>query len=94
MLSWEWPWVFILLPLPLLIRWLLPAGDAAPQAIRVPFFDQLRQLHEQTEKSAIRVWLQITLAALIWLSLLIAAARPTWVGDPVPIPQDLSLIHI
>ena len=88
MLSWEWPWVFILLPLPLLIRWLLPAGDAAPQAIRVPFFDQLRQLHEQTEKSAIRVWLQIALAVLIWLSLLIAAARPTWVGDPVPIPQD------
>lgn len=88
MLSWEWPWVFIFLPLPILIRWLLPAGDTAPQAIRVPFFDQLRQLHEQTEKSALRVWLQIVLAVLIWLSLLAAAAHPTWVGDPVPIPQD------
>ncbi len=88
MLSWEWPWVFLSLPLPLLIRWLLPAGEAAPQAIRVPFFDQLRELHEKTEKSAIRMWLQIALAIVIWLSLLCAAARPTWVGNPVPIPQD------
>lgn len=88
MLSWEWPWVFILLPLPLLIRWFLPACETAPQAIRVPFFEQLRELHQQTEKSAMRVWLQMGLAIIIWLCLLTAAARPTWVGEPVPIPQD------
>lgn len=88
MLSWQWPWVFLLLPLPLFIYWWLPAGETAPQAIRVPFYEQLRELQQQTEKSAFKVWLNISLAIIIWLCLLAAAARPTWVGEPVPIPQD------
>ncbi|MBX2847950.1 MAG: VWA domain-containing protein [Acidiferrobacterales bacterium] len=88
MLSWQWPWIFILLPIPLLLRWWLPSGETAPQAIRVPFFEQLRDLHEQTDRSTVRVWLNILLAIIVWLALLCAAARPTWVGEPIPIPQD------
>lgn len=88
MLSWQWPWVFILLPLPFLVRWLLPAGEQAPSAIRVPFYEQLRSIEQQQSKANSRVWMQAALASLIWISLIAAAARPTWVGDPVPIPQD------
>lgn len=88
MLSWQWPWLFILLPLPLLIRWLVPAKEQAPQAIRVPFYQELRDLDQQKQYRPAPLWLQALIALTIWTLLVAAAARPTWVGDPVPLPQE------
>lgn len=88
MLSWQWPWLFFLLPLPLLVRWLLPAKEQTSQAIRVPFYERLNSIREDQQNSTSRFIDKFLFAALIWCCLITAAARPTWIGEPVPIPQE------
>lgn len=88
MLSWHWPLMFLLIPLPLLVRWLIPAREQAPQAIRVPFYQELCALDAQRQKKSAPSWLKAFLLCLVWLCLVTAAARPTWIGDPVPLPQE------
>ena len=77
MLEFAWPWVIVLLPLPWLVyRWLRPAAPG--QALRLPYPDlQLIALQGQPTRGFV-LWL--LLAA--WLCLLVAAARPQWVGPP------------
>ncbi|MCC6202209.1 MAG: VWA domain-containing protein [Gammaproteobacteria bacterium] len=94
MISWQWPWMFALLPLPWLLRRLLPPASAVTQAVRVPFFDRLRQLQLRFGQRGGTQWRNVALAALCWCALLAAAARPVRIGDPVPLPQagrDLML---
>ena len=88
MLSWQWPLMFYLLPVPFLVRWLLPARERAPQAIRVPFYEELRALDAERQRNSTPAWLQALVISLVWICLVSAAARPTWVGDPVPLPQE------
>jgi Ca-activated chloride channel family protein len=88
MLSWQWSFLFWLVPLPLLVRWLLPARDATSGAIQVPFYSLLRDLDASSESRIRGVWLTALLVWLVWFSLLAAAARPTWIGDAVSVPQD------
>jgi len=88
MLDWEWPWAFILMPLPLIFRLLLPAQEQGIQSIRVPFYSQLTSIVEQSKKTTTSSLVAFIIAILIWLCLITAIARPTWVGEPVPIPQD------
>ncbi|MBC6428727.1 MAG: VWA domain-containing protein [Cellvibrionales bacterium] len=93
-LEWQWPWAFSLLPLPLLIRWVAPATEQAAGAIRVPFYHQLQALQAGTPGQAGGAWLKALFAAVIWLCLVAAAARPTWIGEPLPLPlegRDLML---
>ena len=86
-----WPWMLILLPLPwLLRRWMRPAPDAGMQALRVPWFGLMRE--------AATTWLKkpllAAIAALAWLLLVAAAARPQWIGEIVTLPvtgRDLLL---
>lgn len=88
MLSWQWPFLFYLLPIPILARFLIPAKEQAPEAIRVPFYDELRALDSERQRKSTPAWLQALIMALIWICLVSAAARPTWVGDPVPLPRE------
>ncbi|MFT6916574.1 MAG: Ca-activated chloride channel family protein [Motiliproteus sp.] len=92
MLTLDWPWLLLLLPSPwLLYRW-LPAAAQTPAALRVPFFAQLQSGRPAPSVSA-RLPRKILLW-LIWCLLLLAAARPTWVGEPQPIAlsgRDLLL---
>src|SRR4029450_10547037 len=93
MLALEWPWVFALLPLPWLARrWLPPARRRTEPALRVPsvadYVDE-----ERAEAGRARGhgrWL----AALAWIALLSAAARPAWEGPLTQLPvsgRDLML---
>lgn len=91
MLEWQWPWIGLLLPLPWVVHKLLPPADSTPAAIRVPFFEDLAQssggVSSYPKISAI-------LSVLMWLLLLISAARPVWYGEPVDIAtsgRDLML---
>ena len=92
----DWPWLLLLLPLPLLVRLLSkrPTG-AAGAALRVPFLQQLLSLrgdqgHTPVGGARAALWLM----AAAWLALLLAAARPQWVGEPQALPssgRDLML---
>jgi Ca-activated chloride channel family protein len=79
----HWPAAFMLLPLPWLLRWLLPAAAVPSTALQVGFLPRLEQLKSNVGPvhSDRRRWPFI----IIWLLLLIAASRPQWLGEPLPI---------
>jgi Ca-activated chloride channel family protein len=87
MIEWAWPLVGLLLPLPWLLRVLLPAAsDRGGTALRLPFADEARQLALAT--SPLRMGGVPWLAALAWLLLCLAAARPQWVGEIEDLPRS------
>jgi Ca-activated chloride channel family protein len=88
MLSWHWPYLFALLPLPLIVRWLSKGDEASASAIQVPFFDTLQRLNSAQLSPRAGSWFKAGLLWLMWVSLLVAGARPSWVGDPVNLPQE------
>lgn len=93
MLSLAWPWVLLALPLPLLAYWLLPRAEHNVAALRVPFFHTLSKAHGTTSGNSRNRLVQL-LMVLMWSLLVLAAARPQWVGEPVSLPtagRDLML---
>jgi len=94
MLEFEWPWIFVLLPLPWLINRLIPAAAQQEAALHVPFYRQMADTEETSTFSSQGNQLNLLLFAMLWLLLLVAASRPTWIGDPVALPatgRDLML---
>lgn len=88
-----WPWLLLALPLPWLLRRLLPrAAPVSGAALRVPFYAMLSPAQPHAAPPSGR-W-SFVLALLAWLLLVLAAARPQWLGDPIPLPmagRDLML---
>ncbi|MBR0896201.1 VWA domain-containing protein [Bradyrhizobium tropiciagri] len=82
-----WPWMLAILPLPILVWWLLPPYRARQASVMVPFFDRLAAATGQTpQRGAVvlqRRRIQMVTAAVIWVLVVAALARPQWVGDPV-----------
>ncbi len=95
MIEWIWPWMIVLVPLPWLVRRLLPAASGQQPAVRAPFFHEWQQLCEAQNSRSLRGDVVASVALwLLWLLLLVAAARPTWIGEPVELPnsgRDLML---
>jgi Ca-activated chloride channel family protein len=89
------PWVLALLPLPLLVRLIwrpAPAGRAG--ALRVPFFDAVAGIGHAPLAPAIGRRGLLAAMAAAWVALVVAAARPQWVGEPQPVEaagRDLML---
>ncbi|TLX57148.1 BatB protein [Stutzerimonas nosocomialis] len=79
-----WPWIFLLAPLPWLMRRLLPRADSGEAALRVSFIDELEQLSGQRARIALPPLIQQLPYLTLWLLLLFAAARPQWLGEPLP----------
>jgi len=94
MISLYWPWILTLLPLPLLIRRFMPAATQQQDAaLRVPFIEDFEG-GTSTTGSPPRKNLLIWLAAIAWVMLVLATARPQWLGDPLELPmsgRDLML---
>lgn len=88
-----WPWVLALLALPVLVSRLVPrAPPVRQEALRFPFVDQLATLGA-LRRPARRGWRQM-LAVLAWCLLVLAAARPQSVGEPLSLPltgRDMML---
>ena len=80
-----WPWVFALLPLPWLARLLLPAADSGEPVLKVGFLNELEGLAGRRARLNLPTWRQQGPFVVIWLLLLCAAARPQWLGDPLPV---------
>ena len=94
MIHFAWPWALALLPLPYLIYRLLPPALAAEEAaLCVPQLDPFVVARHQRGRRQ-RSRLARLLALLCWLLLVVAAARPEWLGAPLELPvygRDLML---
>jgi Ca-activated chloride channel family protein len=94
MIEFAWPWAFIALPLPWLVHRFLAASAATRHpALRTPFLAELEDLPASRQTTAAApgaLWL----AALAWLLLTLASARPQWLGEPIELAlngRDLML---
>lgn len=87
MLELQWPWLLALLPLPLFV-YLLPPEPSRDDAVRVPFFQRVRQLSDGRQRGRARSWLQALCLWLIWSASLLAASHPQWLGDPISLPSS------
>ncbi|MDJ0958167.1 MAG: VWA domain-containing protein [Arenicellales bacterium] len=94
MIHFEWVWVFLFLPLPLLARLTLsPAQSERDAALRAPFIDDFERIRDPRSIRS-GSWWTVLVAIIIWLLLIVAAARPQWIGDPIELPvsgRDLML---
>ncbi|MEP5766074.1 MAG: VWA domain-containing protein [Halieaceae bacterium] len=81
-----YPLCLLLLPAPLLLR-MLPAFKHTRDSIKVPFFSKLLALSEEAPQTGAvilnRTRLQIILVIFTWFCLVLAAAKPQWVGAPI-----------
>ncbi|MEH6812152.1 MAG: VWA domain-containing protein [Motiliproteus sp.] len=94
MLSLDWPWLLLLLPLPWFVNRFYPAVAKQESALKVPFFQALSGAGGSQARTQSGRKLPPAILWLIWLLLLVAAARPLWVGEPVPLAssgRDLML---
>ncbi|MEJ2610401.1 MAG: VWA domain-containing protein [Candidatus Thiodiazotropha sp.] len=87
MISLDWPWVLAALPLPLFMRWLPPAHPRQSKALQLPFYQQLPGLASGFVGAGPNR-LRMVLAWLAWILLVLAAARPQWLGEPINLPMS------
>ncbi len=78
-----WPWMLLVSPLPLLAYWLPPAATRALPTLRFPYPGLVAAGAFEGAKRTVR-W-RVVLAALAWLLLVSAAARPQMLGPSVQI---------
>nr|WP_320049545.1 VWA domain-containing protein [uncultured Desulfuromonas sp.] len=89
-----WPWAAALLPLPYLVYRLFPRApqnnDAALWVPTLSPYQGAAGFHGRPGQRRWQRWLLI----LTWLFLVLAAARPQWLGEPIELPvsgRDLML---
>lgn len=85
------PMWLLLLPLPLLLH-RLPAFKHRRDSVKVPFFARLLELSEETPRTGAvvlaRTKLQKILVVFTWIGLVLAAAKPEWVGEPIELTRS------
>ncbi len=96
-MAFAWLWVFALFPLPWIVRrWAPPVPHTSGRSMKVPHFEDIMTLQSGhlIASTGSRPSKLFWLAIMIWLALLVAAARPQRMGDPVGLPtsgRDLML---
>jgi Ca-activated chloride channel family protein len=86
MWSLAWPWALAALPLPFIMRYLLPEARGLSEAgLRVPSIESFRTLMDRSAAEQLLNW-RFWVAALAWLLLVLAAARPERIGDELDVP--------
>ncbi|AWB67151.1 IMP dehydrogenase [Saccharobesus litoralis] len=85
MFEFAWLWALLLLPLPLLYR-LLPRKQSAQAAVlRAPIWHMHKQAAAEPNQGKVT---RLILPSFIWLLLVLAAARPQYLGEPVSLPTE------
>ncbi len=87
MVTFLWPWVFLAIPIPFIYRWLRKPAKITIKALRAPFL--LAAVNDQPAVSRVSLWnkrLVLCLLALCWVFMLVALARPVFIGEPVALP--------
>ena len=83
MIQFEWLWLLCALPFPLLVYWIFPPVVAKQQAaLKVPFLDDFGSGETTSFQSQRQRW-PLFLAAMAWVLLVLASARPQWMGEPI-----------
>jgi len=86
MWSLAWPWALLALPLPMLVNRFLPATSSLQDAgLKVPDFGGFAVLADRSHAEQLLSW-KMWLAAIAWILLVIAAARPERIGDELEVP--------
>ena len=88
MLSLIWPWCLALAPLPLIYRILRKPAQLRMVALRAPILAEVAQTKTSDRKPHWKNRLLLVLLCGCWLSVLVALARPVWVGDPIALPTS------
>lgn len=86
MIQLAWPWMLLALALPWLVARVLPPAPPRGAAVFVPVAAQLADTDTRSPPGAAR--LRALLWALAWIALVLAAARPQWLGEPEPAPSS------
>ena len=86
MLEFSWWWMFLALPLPLLMRWMPPRPRATLASVRVPF-SLPGDVPGTTTRAAVGQWRAVILW-LVWGLVVTASAQPTWLGEPITLPNE------
>ncbi len=87
MFLFHWPILFLALPLPWLLRALLPQARATNTGcLYAPFATQLTATSDHGHQRLLqwRWWLLL----LVWLLLVVTAARPQWLGEPIRVQES------
>lgn len=86
MFEFAWYWALFLTPLPLVIRLLLPKAQKIEMAaLKAPIWHLHQQnVQQQHQSNSQKQWLPW----LIWVLLVLAAARPQWLGEPITLPSE------
>lgn len=88
MISLAWPWVLAALPLPWLAWRFLAANEIDRMAaLQTPFLAEIQALPAVKRAANPRRGI-LWLAALAWVLLVLATARPQWLGEPVELAMS------
>ena len=94
MIHFVWPWLLLILPLPwILRRFLPPAATVKEAALRIPFIEDFDYDGVEGRRHIPQRW-PLWTAIVAWTLLVVASARPQWLGDPIQMPvsgRDLML---
>lgn len=78
------PWVFLFLPIPLLVYYFVKPIQQESTAVVVPFYQSLhRDIEHKASLLITKKALSLASLLLIWLLVVIAAARPEWSSEPI-----------
>jgi Ca-activated chloride channel family protein len=85
-------WAFTLILLPLFVYLLVPPHKQSKDSLQVPYFDRLVKLSgEKPAEGATVARRGIVQGMMIWIAwglLVVAAAGPEWVGEPIEINKS------
>jgi len=94
MFEFEWMWVFLLLPLPWLVSAMIPATGSSGAALKSPYFETWLKIQDQNKGKTVLPRKSSFLMIAAWICLIVATAKPMWIGDPISLPvtgRDLML---
>ena len=94
MFQFELIWVLLFIPIPWLVKALLPPVETSTQALKVPFYDQWISMFQGSGNASAKSGKLKWLIYIAWVCLVVGAAKPMWIGDPVSLPvsgRDLMM---
>ncbi|MEW6996206.1 VWA domain-containing protein [Colwelliaceae bacterium BS250] len=87
MVEFSYPWALVLLVLPFIVYFVLPEYREQKASIQVPYFKRLLAITgKKPSKGAVLLNRRVTQRILLgigWIALVIAIAKPEWVGEPI-----------